>query len=260
MRATVNIWSSILFPLWFLCFPFTGNAQEIIEDIETKTDTITVETPDSLTQAVLIAADSAIVVVDSTLAPELVVSTKAFKPNSTRAILYSIIPGMGQIYNRQYWKLPLVYGGFMGFLYAVTWNNKNYQDYWNGYKTMLEDATAYNELVQNTPEGVEVDYTFNEAWINIITGVTQENAKEHVNNTGQQQTLKSRKDSFRRYRDLSIILTVGFYFITMVDAYIDAELFDFDISPDLSMRVEPMVSPQTRITPRTLGLNCTITF
>ena len=58
----------------------------------------------------------------------------SFNPNPNKAVIMAaVFPGLGQIYNRQYWKLPLVYGGFMGFIYAITWNNKNYSDYSQAY-------------------------------------------------------------------------------------------------------------------------------
>jgi hypothetical protein len=239
--------SAVLFAIWLLCFSLKGNAQELIEGFDT--DTIIVTAPDSLTLSVLSVADSGVVLV-----PE--VPRVAFKPDPTKAVLLGLIPGMGQIYNRKYWKLPLVYGGFMGFMYAITWNNKNYQDYWNGYKGIVHDAEAYR-IALDAAEGGEVDFIFNNDWTEFYPGV---DPKSIVFDSGRQNLLKSRKDYFRRYRDLSIILAVGFYAITLIDAYVDAQLFDFDISPDLSMRVEPVFSPQTRYSPRNIGLNCSITF
>jgi hypothetical protein len=230
-----------------LCLSQKGNAQEFIEGFDT--DTILVTTPDSLTLSVLSVADSGIILI-----PE--VPKAAFKPDPTKAVLLGLIPGMGQIYNRKYWKLPLVYGGFMGFMYAITWNNKNYQDYWNGYRGIVHDAEAYR-IALDAAEGGEVDFAFNNDWTEFYPGV---DPKSIVFDSGRQNLLKSRKDYFRRYRDLSIILAVGFYAITLIDAYVDAQLFDFDISPDLSMRVEPVFSPQTRYSPRNIGLNCSITF
>ena len=75
-----------------------------------------------------------------------------------------------------------------------------------------------------------------------------------------QENLKRRKDYFRRYRDLSIIITVGVYAISIIDAYVDAQLFDFDISPDLSLHWSPEVTPKTRYTPGSYGLNCSFKF
>jgi len=66
-----------------------------------------------------------------------------FKPNPKKAWKSAaFFPGAGQIYNRQYWKLPIVYGGFMGCAYAITWNNRTYQDYKNAYFSILADGKA----------------------------------------------------------------------------------------------------------------------
>lgn len=252
VRATVKIVFSILLPLWLLGLPGKGYAQETVEDNVTEKDTATVIVSDSLTQAVIKAADSAAIV---KVPP---IPKAAFKPSSTKAILFGLVPGMGQIYNRAYWKLPIVYGGFMGFLYAVTWNNRNYQTYWDGYKAIMLDATAYAAAIEANGGEVPANFQFNKDWVDIWS--SESTAATDVNNSNLQNTIKRGKDFYRRNRDLSIILMVGFYFLTIVDAYVDAELFDFDISPELSMRLEPMVSPQTRLTPRTVGLNCSITF
>lgn len=204
--------------------------------------------PDSTIQAVLTAADSL---------SQPKISLKTFQPSSKKALLYSIIcPGLGQIYNRKYWKLPLVYGGFMGFLYAVTWNNKNYGDYSTAYHDIMIDYSKIHDKETGNP-----DYNGPwGSWTNFLPAGTGTNEKEWVNNTNFQDNLKRRKDYFRRYRDLSIILTAGWYFICMIDAYVDAELFDFDISPDLSMRVEPLISPQTSYSSRIYGVSCNIKF
>ncbi|MDR2389547.1 MAG: DUF5683 domain-containing protein [Tannerellaceae bacterium] len=193
---------------------------------------------------------------DSIALEVMQVPKEAFSPNSTKAVLWALIPGMGQIYNRKYWKLPFVYGGFMAFMYAVSWNGKNYQDYWGAYRSIMYDAEVYGQLVKEA-NGADVSYEFSKEWTDFIPTTDYKSA---VNNVGYQNTFKSRKDFFRRNRDLSIILTVGFYLICMVDAYVDAELFNFDISPELSMRIAPVVSPQTHFSTRSIGVNCSFTF
>ncbi|MDR1258392.1 MAG: DUF5683 domain-containing protein [Tannerellaceae bacterium] len=244
-QAAVKI-CVLLFSICLSAFPLSSTAQEKI------TDTLAIEPPDSLIHAVLTAADS----VAMQIPPPGLLSKEAFRPNSTKAVLWSFIPGMGQIYNRKYWKLPFVYGGFMGFMYAITWNGKNYQDYWGAYQSIMADAAAYNKLVSESG-GADVEYEFNKAWTDFLPAADH---KSTVNNVNYQNLFKNRKDFFRRNRDLSIILTVGFYFICMIDAYVDAELFDFDISPDLSMRIEPVISPLTRTNAQSIGVNCSITF
>jgi hypothetical protein len=240
----------LLFAVWLSGIHVKVNAQESNDIQIAGTDALIVETPDSALVTMLKEADSVALRVVATVPKE------TFKPNPTKAVLWSLIPGMGQIYNRKYWKLPLVYGGFMGFVYAVTWNGKNYTDYWGAYKSIMIDAAAYNQLLQES-NGAIVEYEFSTAWTDFLPTADHRSA---VNNVNYQNLFKNRKDFFRRNRDLSLILSVGFYFVCMIDAYVDAELFHFDISPDLSMRIEPMASPQTRFSERNIGLNCSITF
>lgn len=199
--------------------------------------TVSVIMPDSTVQAVLAAGDSAGV-------PKVKLPS-AFKPNPTKAVLLALVPGMGQIYNRKYWKLPIVYGAFMGCLYAVTWNNKSYQDYSEAYKDFMYDTA--NKIPQ-------------ESWHQSWQDVTNRDPETVFNDTNFADQLKRRKDYYRRYRDLSIIITVGVYALSIVDAYVDAQLFDFDITPDLSLRVEPVVTPKTTYSSSTYGLNCSIKF
>jgi hypothetical protein len=169
-----------------------------------------------------------------------------FKPIPRRAVIYSaVFPGLGQIYNRKYWKLPLVYGGFMGFAYAVSWNHKNYKDY----------ADAYYYIEKDNPDNPE---SWNDSWISFVPA--GRDPAEYIGNASFKSSLKNGKDFYRRYRDLSIILTVGWYLICVADAYVDAQLFDFDISDDLSLRVVPVFSPQTAYSSRLYGVSCSINF
>lgn len=248
---------AILFILVLLCGPIvSGYAQRGItakQDTVISSDSIvTAVVPgetakaDSTVKAVLSAADSL---------PQPKVKLKEFKPDPNKALLYALVPGLGQIYNKKYWKLPLVYGAFMGCMYAITWNNKNYGDYSDAYFNIMAD---YQKVLEGQQEGHE-PYTgpWSENWT-IFVPSGQEST--YVSNTQFQENLKRRKDYFRRYRDLSIIITVGVYAITIIDAYVDAQLFDFDISPDLSMHWSPEVTPKTRYTPGSYGLNCSFKF
>ncbi|MDR1331478.1 MAG: DUF5683 domain-containing protein [Tannerella sp.] len=171
---------------------------------------------------------------------------KPFKPAPTRAVIYSaLFPGLGQIYNRKYWKLPLVYGGFMGFAYAISWNNKNYRDY----------SDAYFYVSSDDPDSPE---SWNESWVSFVPA--GRDPAEYIRDANFKSRLKNGKDFYRRYRDLSIILTVGWYLICVADAYVDAQLFDFDISDDLSLHVEPVFYPQTAYSSRLYGVSCSIKF
>lgn len=163
-----------------------------------------------------------------------------FTPNPTKAVIYSaIFPGLGQIYNKKYWKLPIVYGGFIGVIYAVTWNGNMYTDYKNGYYDFARDPeryTRWESLVGNTSNAL-------------------------ANRSQTRDQLKRQRDTFRRNRDLAIIVGVGLYALCMIDAYVDAQLYNFTISPDLSMTVAPVVwGPSQSSSSFALGIQCNISF
>jgi hypothetical protein len=168
-----------------------------------------------------------------------------FKPNPTKAVIYSaVFPGLGQIYNRKYWKLPIIYGGFLGCVYAISWNNNQYTGYKDAYREFLDDDPETN------------------AWLAYKYYSYSNNPNEwnsqQVN--GFANALKNKKDYFRRYRDLSYIITVGLYAICMIDAYVDAQLFEFDISEDLSLRIDPVLFERTQNNSKSFGLQCSFTF
>ncbi|MGM9760258.1 MAG: DUF5683 domain-containing protein [Parabacteroides sp.] len=225
----------VLLLLMLFVWGVTSGLQAQTDDVTT--DTSLSLTPDTTVQKVLAAGDSL---------PLPAISMKpVFKPNPTKAVLFALIPGMGQVYNRKYWKLPIVYGAFMGCLYAITWNNRNYQDYSDAYRDLVNDQL--NKLPQ-------------EEWHQSWQNMSSRDPADLYKDSNFQTTLKNRKDYYRRYRDLSIILTVGVYALSMIDAYVDAHLFDFDISPDLSLRMEPVITPKSSYGPSQYGLNCSITF
>lgn len=171
-----------------------------------------------------------------------------FKPNSTKAVIYSaIFPGLGQIYNRKYWKLPIVYGGFLGVVYAVSWNGRYYNDYTDAYRDL------YN--LQTTQNGGK------NRWENFVPYANIDDIK---NNESERlrylDRFRRQKDFYRRNRDLAIIVGVGLYTLCIIDAYVDAQLYDFDMSEDLSMRIEPVVWTPTPTSKTAVGITCRITF
>jgi len=163
-----------------------------------------------------------------------------FNPNPLRATwLAMIFPGGGQIYNRKYWKLPIIYGGLAGCAYALSWNNKMYKDY----------AQAYRDLLDNNP--------------NTNSYKTLIPSSANYSTTQLTTILKNRKDLYRRYRDLSIFSLIGVYLLSIVDAYVDAELSNFDISPDLSMKIGPVIMNNNHTISqdkRAYGIQCSLRF
>ena len=144
-----------------------------------------------------------------------------WKPSPKRALwLAAVLPGGGQIYNRKFWKLPIFYGGFVGCIYALSWNNQMYHDY----------SQAYIDIMDNDPS----TQSYN-SFLHLGTTITEANKKQY------QEVFRKRKDRFRRYRDLSVFVLIGVYALSIVDAYVDASLSEFDISDNLSLHIQPAV-------------------
>jgi len=153
------------------------------------------------------------------------------KPDAMRAVwMGAIIPGYGQIYNRSYWKLPIVYGAFFGCAYGVTWTQSRYNDY----------KTAYRDIYQDINNGTVDANNQNKSYIAMLPkGYTLQD----VGGASKwMSTLQSQQNNLHRYRDLSIVAAVVVYALSLVDAYVDAQLFDFDISPDLSVTMQPAIN------------------
>lgn len=162
-----------------------------------------------------------------------------FKPEPYKATwLAVVIPGAGQIYNRKYWKLPIVYGGFMGCLYAYNWNNQMYSDYRQAFLDIMDADPNTKSYESFFPSG----YDF-------------QNNEEYMKNL-----FKKRKDRYRRWRDLSVFACVGVYLVSIVDAYVDAHLSSFDISDEINLSIQPDIMPDINSGAGHYGLNCNITF
>lgn len=170
-----------------------------------------------------------------------------FKPDPKKAVIYSaIFPGLGQMYNRKYWKLPIIYGGFLGLSYGISWNGQYYGDYKDAYNGIIAEDFRSNE-------------NFNK-WKDMAPSRMR---TQNISDTDAQWLrgqFKRKKDVYRRNRDLCIIGAIGVYALCMIDAYVDAHLFDFDISQDLSLKVEPAVMPPTAVTNRSVGVQCSVKF
>jgi len=167
-----------------------------------------------------------------------------WRPNPKRAMWLAIaLPGAGQIYNRKYWKLPIFYGGIVGCAYAWRWNNMMYHDYSKAYMDIMDDdpsTASYNDF------------------LHLGQVITDSNVEEWASK------FKKRKDRYRRWRDMSVFVLIGVYALSVIDAYVDATLSDFDISDDLSLRVAPSVMiDKTSADPLKssgLGLQCSLSF
>lgn len=155
-----------------------------------------------------------------------------------RATIYSaVLPGLGQIYNRKYWKVPLVYGGFATLGYFINFNNEQYTTY----------RQAYSDIIDNDPN------TTSYMKLNVNPSLL---LPERISNFTEQ--LRSAKDYWRRNRDLVVIGTVVFYALNVIDASVDANFFNFDISDELTINWVP--APVMCMDKKMIGIQCRFTF
>lgn len=139
--------------------------------------------------------------------------------------LSMICPGAGQIYNGSYWKAPIVIGGFASMVYVIDWNNRGYQRFRTAYNLRVDYDNALKEYNSATDK----------------TGLTKPSPTDEFRGRYTADYLKNLKNSYRRNRDLSIIITAGVYLFNVIDAHVDAHLKDYDISDNLSMDVQPHI-------------------
>jgi len=146
-----------------------------------------------------------------------------------KAALWSaVFPGGGQFYNKAYWKLPLVYGTGAVLGYYLIDNNTKYQSFRNALLVRADnDPTTIDEYADN-PEFPS---------LNVSNGTTAET------------NIKYRRDYYRRNRDLTILLSIGAYALQIAEAYVNAHLKEFDVSDNLTLRVQPNILPVAGTTP-----------
>ena len=164
-----------------------------------------------------------------------------FIPSPSKATWSALVfPGGGQIYNHKYWKLPIVYGGFLGCAYALNWNNQMYSDYSQAYLDIMDDDPNTASYEDFLPPRYDIE----------------------ANKDYLKRVFKNRKDTYRRQRDLSIFCFIGVYLLSVIDAYVDAELSNFDITDDLSVQVRPTTIDNRQNTQRNqaYGLQCSFSF
>ncbi|MBR3520274.1 MAG: hypothetical protein IKN77_09165 [Paludibacteraceae bacterium] len=163
----------------------------------------------------------------------------AFMPDPKRATWYAIVcPGLGQIYNRSYWKLPILYGGALACTYLISWNGRMYNDYRNAYHDIIDSDPNTDSYMTLFPS-----YDGSQTWL--------------------PNTLRTKMNNYRRTRDMSVFAVVMLYMVSAVDAFVDAHLYDFTVSDDLSLRVEPIINSYSTDylnRSRSFGFRCNITF
>lgn len=152
--------------------------------------------------------------------------TKYHSPKKA-AILSAALPGAGQIYNKKYWKVPVIYAGAAGLVYSFQFNHSRYIKYRNAYKYRIDDdASTVDDYI-----GVYSD--------------------ENLNNL---------QKYYHRYRDLTVIGFAVVYALNIIDASVDAHLFTFDVSDDLSMNVQPAFINTAGTNKYTAGIGLSVHF
>ncbi len=160
-----------------------------------------------------------------------------------KATFYSaILPGMGQIYNKKYWKVPILYAGIGALAYSISFNSTNYDKY----------RSAYRDFLLGDPG--------NKSYIKVIpTTLTVEDVEGQYRQWFQ-DALNNKKKYYKRYRDLSYIGMVAIYVLNLVDATVDAHFYDFDVSDDLSLQIQPVMMEPDQVFGNKVGLKLSLRF
>lgn len=253
MKIHRNIFATMIALMAILCLPSTiaAQAQHFVID----STNIVMESERAIESLEVIAFQDS---VDTQTTPDTSEGLTTSLPSPTRRQLRQqrlanfvpdpgkatwsalVFPGGGQIYNHKYWKLPIVYGGFLGCAYALNWNNQMYSDYSQAYLDIMDDDPNTASYEDFLPPRYDIE----------------------ANKDYLKRIFKNRKDNYRRQRDLSIFCFIGVYLISVVDAYVDAELSNFDITDDLSVQVRPTTidSRQNTLRNQAYGLQCSFSF
>jgi hypothetical protein len=158
-----------------------------------------------------------------------------FKPETLRATMMAVtLPGLGQIYNRKYWKIPLVYAGFGALIYSVNVNSKNYLLYTKAYQDFTDNIKSTQSYLKVISPSVPQD-----TYDLVVYPKTADPSSALYYRDGMLRML----DYYKRYRDLSYIGIAGWYLLSILDANVDASLFSYDITNNLDITFVPMQMP-----------------
>ncbi len=186
-----------------------------------------------------------------TIAVNRPVKKSKFNPEPLRATMLAVaFPGLGQIYNRKYWKIPLVYLGFGGLIYSVGFNASHYNTYMKAYQDFTDAIPETQSYLKLIPASV------NPA---IYDPVLHPTTYVPANAQYYRDEMLRMVDYYKRYRDLSYIGIAGWYLFSILDANVDASLYNFDVNKDLNIAVFP-VQLQTPGGFAGAGLNLKVTF
>lgn len=168
---------------------------------------------------------------DTVIDADILIDTLPQLHSAHKATIYSLaLPGLGQAYNKKYWKIPIIYAGFGVLAYNISINNKETKKFTEAYRYVIKGDTTIptdNEYVKRYPNPRD-----------LLRG----------------------RDFYRRRVELSIIFTAAWYLLNVVDAAVDAHFFDYDVSDNLSLRVEPVLINSPYGYPGTGGIKFCMNF
>jgi hypothetical protein len=158
---------------------------------------------------------------------------KEFKAEPLRATMLAVaFPGAGQIYNRKFWKIPVVYAGFGVLFYTAGMNSSRYSTYMKAYQDFTDqipETDSYIKLIPADPETYDP--------------VLHPDTYDPSNASYYKDGMLRLVDYYKRYRDLSYIGIAAWYLISILDANVDASLYNFDISDNLNITMAPIIVP-----------------
>jgi hypothetical protein len=155
-----------------------------------------------------------------------------FKPETLKATMMAVsFPGLGQIYNRKIWKIPVVYAGFGALIYSAGFNSRYYNQYMKAYQDFTDEIPQTNSYLKVINPEVKQSTYDKYVYPNSYNPATYSDYKT---------AMLRMVDSYKRYRDLSYIGIAGWYLLSILDANVDASLFNYDVSPNLDLTLVPM--------------------
>lgn len=153
-----------------------------------------------------------------------------FKPETLRATMLAVsFPGLGQIYNRKVWKIPVVYAGFGVLIYTARFNSQSYNMYMRAYQDYTDKIPQTNSYIKLIPADPSTyDY------------INYPDPKNLSSYSYYKDAMLRMVDYYKRNRDLSYIGIAGWYLLSILDANVDASLFNYDVGPNLDITLVPM--------------------
>jgi len=176
---------------------------------------------------------------------------RVFRPEPLKATMLGVaFPGMGQVYNRKYWKIPFVYAGFGGLAYSVSFNTTKYNEMMKAYQDFTDkipETASYIELIKGSEPSEYDPVLFPDTY-------------DPSNQSWVEDNLLKAVDYYKKYRDLTYIGIAAWYLITVLDANVDASLANFDVTDNLDLEVSPLQLPVPGVIGPGLNIRLVFTF